>query len=185
MKIDPTRSWAAVADRLAKTDNPRHRHLLQVLLDHLEAEATKDFARLLSTLSDDPQYHFWIADAGFDSGPKGLDAVTAHYTQLYEEGRNTVQYDIERIVVDDYCIVTEGEFHQVYPGSVLLARGLEVDDPASPYALSMRLVLFWPYDEEGKLIGEDSYSDGLMFTPERLTKLRPEDLPDSYIGSAA
>ena len=185
MKIDPTRSWAAVEERLAATDNPRHRQLLQVLLDHLEAEATKDFDRLVSTLSDDPQYHFWIPDAGFDAGPKGYDAVTAHYTQLYEEGRNTVQYDIERIVVDDYCIVTEGVFHQVFPGRVLVDRGLEVDDPSSPYALTMRLVLFWPYDADGKLTGEDSYSDGLMFTPERITKLSPEDLPASYADSAA
>ena len=185
MKIDPNRSWAAVEERLATTENPRQRLLLQVLLDHLEAEATKDFDRLLSTLSNDPQYHFWIPDAGFDAGPKGHDAVTAHYTQLYEEGRNVVQYDIERIVVDDHCIVTEGVFHQVYPGRVLVGRGLEVDDPASPYALTMRLVLFWPYDDEGKLTGEDSYSDGLMFTPERITKLSPEDLPDSYVDSAA
>ena len=66
---------------------------------------------------------------------------------------------------DDYCIVTEGVFHQVYPGRVLVARGLDVDDPASPYALTMRLVLFWPYGTDGKLTGEDSYSDGLMFTP--------------------
>lgn len=34
-----------------------------------------------------------------------------------------------------------------------------------------------PYDDDGKLTGEDSYSDGLMFTPERITKLNPEDLP--------
>ncbi len=180
MKIDPTRSWTAVEERLAVTTNHRHRLLLQVLIDHLQAEATEDFDRLLSTLSDDPQYHFWIADSGFDAGPKGLAAVTSHYTQLYEEGRNTVHYDIERLVVDDYCIVTEGVFHQVYPGRVLQDRGLEVDDPAGAYAVTMRLVLFWPYNDEGKLVGEDSYSDGLMFTPERVTKLNPEDLPGTY-----
>ena len=72
MKIDPSRSWAAVEERLAATENLRHRLLLQVLLDHLEAEATKDFDRLLSTLSDDPQYHFWIPDAGFGRRSQGL-----------------------------------------------------------------------------------------------------------------
>ena len=178
--IEPTSGYRAVDARLARTTNERHRLVLGVLRDHLYAECTKDFPLLLSTLSADPDYHFWIEGAGFGAGPKGLAAVTAHYENLYRENRHVCDYRIERIVVDDDCIVTEGWFDQVFPGRVLESRGVAIDDPDAVYALRMRLLLLWPYDADGKLVGEDSYSNGSMYAPENLRKLAPEEVPAQF-----
>ncbi|MCC6438844.1 MAG: hypothetical protein IT196_27725, partial [Acidimicrobiales bacterium] len=165
--IDPTSGYRAVEARLARTGDPRKRALLEVLRDHLYAECTKDFPLLLSTLSDDPDYRFWIDGAGFGAGPKGLGQVTSHYENLYAENRHVCDYRIERIVVDDEepIIVTEGWFDQVFPGGVLVARGADIDDPDAVYVLRMRLLLLWPFGPDGKLIGEDSYSNGAMYAP--------------------
>jgi hypothetical protein len=63
---------------------------------------------------------------------------------------------------------------------VLEARGADIDDPDAVYALRMRLLLLWPYDADGKLVGEDSYSNGSMYTPENLRKLSPEEVPAEF-----
>ena len=44
----------------------------------------------------------------------------------------------------------------------------------------MRLVLFWPFDAAGLLSGEDSYSDGTMFAAERIRKVAPDEVPESF-----
>jgi hypothetical protein len=180
--IDQDKSWRTVEARLVRTTDPRRRLVLTNLRDHLQAEATANFEQLLGTLGADPEYHFWIEGNGFGGGPKGLAAVTNHYENLYVERRHVVEYDIERIVVDDDCIVTEGPFRQVYPGTVLQRRGAEIDDPEAAYLVTVRVVLFWPYDADGRLVGEDSYADGAMFTPERIQKLAPEDVPASFFA---
>jgi hypothetical protein len=182
--IDPTSGYRAVDARLARTTDPKKRALLQTLRDHLYAECTKDFPLLLSTLSADPDYKFWIDGAGFGAGPKGLGAVTAHYENLYAENRHVCDYRIERIIVDDQddMIVTEGWFDQVFPGTVLVARGAAVDDPEAVYALRMRLLLIWPFGPDGSLIGEDSYANGSMYDPANIRKLSPEEIPASFFG---
>lgn len=179
-KMDLTRGYRAVEERLDRTQDARQRAMLECLRDHLLAEARADFELLLSTLAADPQYRFWVDGSGFGEGPKGLAAVRAHYEMLYEEGRSLVDYDIDRIVVDDDTIVTEGWFDQVFPGTILRKRGVDVDDPEAAYIHRMRLLLLWPFDADAKLIGEDSYSNGRMFAPENIRKLSPEEVPPIY-----
>lgn len=182
--IDPSLGWRAAQERLDRTTNERHRLLLTNLRDHLLAEATADFDLLLSTLGENPEYHFWVEGSGFGAGPKGIDAVKAHYENLYVEGRDVLQYDIDRIVCDDDTIVTEGWFKQIYPGTVLQSRGVEVDDPSAAFLVTTRLTIFWPYDADGKLIGEDSYINGAMFAPENIEKLAPEDIPEAFLAKS-
>ena len=178
--IEPARGWQAVQRRLDVTTNERHRRVLETLRDHLLAEATADFDLLLSTLSADPQYHFWVDGSGFGAGPKGLDEVRAHYETLYEERRHVCEYDIERIVADDDTVVTEGWFHQLYPGRVIESRGAVVDDVDAVYQLTMRVVLFWPFDADAKLTGEDSYSSGEMFAPDKIVKVSSDEVPEAF-----
>lgn len=178
--IDQSKGHRAVEERLAKTESPRQRAMLETLRDHLLAEMNGDFELLLSTLAPEPRYHFWVEGSGFGLGPKGLDAVQAHYTELYTEGRSVCEYDIERIVVDDDTIVTEGFFDQIFPGDILVKRGVEIDDPDGVYLHRMRLLLLWPFDADAKLVGEDSYANGRMYLPENLRKLSSDEIPEVY-----
>lgn len=182
-KLNPLRGWECAEERLKSITNPRHKAVMETLRDHLKAEATVDFDLLLSTLAADPQYHFWVEGSGFGDGPKGLDAVRAHYEQLYEERRHVCDWEIERFVIDDDTIVTEGWFDQVFPGHVLVSRGLDIDDPDAVYALRVRLLILWPFDADAKLVGEDSYLNGQMMDLANIRKLSGDEIPDQFYAA--
>ena len=86
----------------------------------------------------------------------------------------------ERIVVDDDTVVTEGWFHQIFPGTTLLERGADIDDPSAAYQVTMRLLLLWPFTETGELIGEDSYAGSTMFAPGSVRKLDEAEIPEEF-----
>jgi hypothetical protein len=184
MAFNANRGWECAERRLATITDPRRRAVMETLRDHLKAEATEDFDLLLSTLAPNPEYHFWVEGSGFGDGPKGIAAVRAHYEGLYEERRHLVDWDIDRFVIDDDTIVTEGWFDQLFPGRVLMSRGVDIDDPDAVYLLRVRLVILWPFDENAKLVGEDSYLNGHMFKPENIRKLRADEVPAQLVPSA-
>ena len=84
MEMVQSTMWQAIEDRLASTTNPRHRAMLEVVIEHARAEAERTVDRLMATLVDDPQYHFWVS--GRDVGPKGRPAVVSYYEQFKRMG---------------------------------------------------------------------------------------------------
>src|SRR5687767_233901 len=179
-RIDPTKTWRLVEERLAREDDPRRRQLLENVLAHMKAEAAGDIGGLMATLAPDPRYHQWGATPA-DHGPKGRDAVEQFYRDFVASGATNLEYDVERLVVDDDCIVTEGIMRIAYPGRTLEAMGRTVDDPEAYYLYEARMAVFWPYDAEGRLLAEDAYTatDGFAHMPQ----LAPDELPPALVGS--
>ena len=182
-KLNAYRGWECAEERLQTVTDPRHRAVMETLRDHLKAEATEDFDLLLSTLAPNPEYHFWVDGSGFGTGPKGLAAVRAHYEQLYVERRHLCEWEIERFVIDDDTVVTEGWFDQIFPGHVLVSRGLDIDDAAAVYQLRVRLLILWPFDTDAKLVGEDSYLNGYMLSPDNIRKLSEAEVPAEFYAT--
>ena len=60
--IDVHRTWAKVEERLAVEDDPIRRRNLEVVLEHMKAEARGDIDGLLATLSDAVAYHAYGTD---------------------------------------------------------------------------------------------------------------------------
>jgi hypothetical protein len=164
-----------VEARLARTEDPRQREMLATVAAHLRAEAGSDLDGLRATLVDEPDYHLW-AD-GHDYGPKGMEAVLGYYGDVVERKRQVLEFDVERIVVDHDTVVTEGWIHAINLGSVARARGWDVDDDVASYLVSQRVVIFWPFDEEGRMLGEDGYAN---FDRTLTRKLTREELPEAY-----
>lgn len=165
--IDPHRTWEPLEQRLADTTDHRHRIVLSAVIDHMKAEAEPDLDALMATLSETPEYHFW--NAGADRGPKGIEGVRRYYTDFLATRTNILEFDIDRIVVDDYCVVTDGFLKQIYSGSYAARVGLPVDDESADYLVTYRQLILWPVDEDGRIIGEDSYRSG----PAEVKRLRP------------
>lgn len=185
--IDRWKAWRQIGERIERTPSERQRAMLECVREHIIAETEPDFDRLMATLCDEPAFHFWVDGNGMGGGPKGLDAVRAHYRNLITEKRYVFEIDLERLVVDDRTVVTEGWFRQLFPGSTLRARGLDdtiVDDPDAVYLVTTRLLLLWPFTEAGELIGEDSYAGGSMFAPGTVRKLSAGEVPDDYRRAA-
>ena len=173
-RIDPTTTWRAVEARLRDEPDPRCRQLLENLLAHMRAEASGDLDGLLGTLAPDPQYHQWGAVPS-DLGPKGLPAVTAFYRDFIASGATNLEYDVERLVVDHDCIATDGVMRIVYPGAALAAAGRPVEDRDAFYLYETRMGVFYPYDADGRMLGEDTYvgTDGFA----HVRQLASDELP--------
>ena len=173
--IDPTQTWLPLEKRLAETTNQRHRVVLSAVIEHMKAEAEPDLNRLMTTLSPTPDYHFWHAEGDF--GPKTTEGVRTYYTDFLATRTNVLEFEVQRLVVDDHCVVTEGLLKQIYPGAEAIKIGITVDDADADYLVVFRQLLLWPIDENGLIEGEDSYNPGVV----SVTKLSHDDLPQAYI----
>jgi len=178
--VDQSLSWRTVHERMARTDNPRHRRMLQTLADHLRAEEHQSLDELMATLVPEPQYHLW--KTGADYGPKGAAGVRSFYTELVESKRGILEYAIERIVVDDDNIVTEGTIRAYQAGAIARGFGFNVPDVDATYLVPYRAVILWPFNAAGEMLGEDGYS---TFDPDSAERIEPEDLPPAYLAQFA
>jgi hypothetical protein len=178
--IDQSMAWRTVADRLAQTGNPRHRKMLQTLVDHLRAEEHLSLVELMATLVPEPDYHLW--KQGADYGPKGAAAVRSYYSELVESKRGVLEYAIERIVVDDDNVVTEGTIRAYQQGAIARGFGFNVPDIDETYLVPYRAVIFWPFNLAGQMLGEDGYS---TFDPDGARRVALEDLPEAYLAQFA
>ena len=154
--LDVTRTWAAVEERLATETDPILKRNLTLLRDHMRAECTGDLDGLMATVAEDASYH---ADgAPPEQSPQGKAAVRAFYEAFIASGATKLQFDVERLVVDRHCILTEGVMKMAWPGRTLAARGIPVDDEDAFYLYEARMATLWPFDEDGLIIGEDTYT---------------------------
>ena len=177
LTFDPSITWRHLEERLARTTSPRHRHMLQTVIDHARAEAGASVDGLMATLCPDPQYHFW--SHGRDWGPKGHAAVRGFYENFVARGEGFFESRKARIVVDDDTVVTETEMRQLVPGAVAAQRGYAIPDLDGHYLVFARTVIMWPFNQAGELVGEDSYgsSDTSVFE-----QVPEEELPAGYVA---
>jgi hypothetical protein len=175
--IDPTKTYRLIEHRIAKTTNSRHLLMLNRLLQHAVGEAKLDLDLVMSTLCPNPRYIAWGAPA--DMSPVGREAVRTFYEDtIVKGGQAFLELDMDRIVVDDETIVTEGEFRSIYYGADAASRGFPADDPTAFYLLKLRMLIVWPFDAEGFIIGEESYS--AITTPDFFTKLEASEVPQTF-----
>jgi hypothetical protein len=103
--------------------------------------------------------------------------VRTYYTDFVATRTNVLEYEVQRLVVDDHCVVTEGLLKQIYPGAEAVRIGIRVDDVDADYLIVFGQLLLGPVDENGLIEGEDSYNPGVV----SVTKLSREDLPQKYV----
>jgi SnoaL-like domain len=172
--IDQNRTWIKVEERLRAEQDPVLRRNLEMLLQHMKAEASLDMEALMATVSENAHYHSYSGRGLPDH--KGKAAVRRFYEDFIASGAYKLQQDLERLVVDRDCILTEGVMRMAYPGSTLAAMGIEVDDPEAYYLYEARMAIVWPIDEDGLFIGEDSYVEGDGMEGIAGRKINPDDI---------
>ncbi len=178
MKINPRNTWRLVQERLASETDPRLRRNLQTVLAHMKAEAALDLDAVMATVAEDAHYHAYGA-GGPRMNPKGKAAVAQFYVDFAASGAYRLELDVDRLIVDNDGVLTEGVMRMAYPGKTLIAMGHEVDDPDAFYMYEARMAIVWPMDKDGLVLGEDSYVGGDGFAAIAQRKLAPED-----VGSA-
>jgi ketosteroid isomerase-like protein len=175
MKIDPSKTWRRVEARLARESDPRRREILETVLAHMKAEAEGDLEGLMATVAEDAAYHAWGAEDAFMS-PQGKEAVRQFYGAFVGAGTQRLEFDVDRLLVDEDGVLTEGVMRIAYPGNLLRLMGHAADDADAFYLFEARMAIVWPMDADAKVLGEDSYVAGDGFEGILNRKLAPEDL---------
>ncbi len=172
MKLDPNKTWRLVEERLKSETDEVVRRNLQLVLDHMQAEARADIEGVVETLSESPRYLAHDVPDLEPMNPKGSkDAIRAFYDlTIVQTGAHRLELDCDRVIADRDAVMTEGVMRMAYPGATLQAMGIEVDDPEAYYLYETRMSVVWPVDHaQGKLVGEETYTgtDGFAGIAER------------------
>jgi hypothetical protein len=155
-----TPGWQLLVDRIAEEPDPIRRRNLEVVARHVVEEVAGNLSELMATLVPEPEYTVW--GASDSTGPKGRQAVVAWYEALKASGRNRLDYKLHRVVVDDRCVVTEGDFHYAIAGHDL--RGVDATESGEAldadtwYLVTHRALVLWPVNSDGLIEGEIIYA---------------------------
>ena len=172
-RYDVTKTNIAVERLLETTENPRHRHLLQAYNRHRYLEMAGRYTEIFSPemTVEHPVYRF-----GFIGQPPikldGRAEVEALYRAWAETDQCIFYLEDEVLAVSDDMIVSRSVLYQQQLGASIADRG--VDDPDAMYLAKSNIAMIWPYDDDGRLLGEDvwEYDD----THRDAIKLDPVDV---------
>jgi hypothetical protein len=166
--------------RIARTSNQKHVEQLRVLRAHMAGEVSEDVDALLATISPlRQQYRTWGAPE--DLQPASREAIRAFYFQRQAQGQLYFQFDIDRLTVADDIIITDGVMTSFVPGTFVAGMGQQTSHPEAVHELTMRMLISWPFDETGLLVGEETYSTVIAVRPLADSKI-PAGLPAPLVG---
>ncbi|MAA60124.1 MAG: hypothetical protein CSH49_06325 [Alcanivorax sp.] len=150
---------------LPKCVTERQKLICQNFVDHASAECKGDYETLMASCSQRRQdYRRWgKGDDGLMEGiqPQSYDELCVFYGNLVTFNLFVIHLELEKFIVGEDTLVLEGNVHQMYPGAMLpVAFGIEPDDEDAVYMLTIRMALFFIFDEDGMGCGEQSYTNG-------------------------
>jgi hypothetical protein len=172
-RLDITEQNRAVEQVLEVTDNPRHRYLLQSYLRHRYLESAGRYKEIFAPemTVEHPVYRFSLIGQRFTLD--GREQVEQLYRYWTDTDQCVFYVEDETVAVGDHMIVGRGIGYQQTLGSELAKAGVDADEN-SMYLTKSQIAMIWPYDERGRLLGEDvwEYDDA-----ERdYIKLDPDDV---------
>jgi hypothetical protein len=153
--LDITKQNVAVERALERTENPRHRYLLQSYLRHRYLESAGRYEEILdpALTVDHPYYRFSLI-AGGRFALDGRDQVAALYDHWTATDQCVFYVEDETVAVGDHMIVGRGISYQQTLGSELAAAGVDADE-AAMYLTRSQICMVWNYDDRCRLLGED------------------------------
>ena len=137
------------------TENPRHRYLLQAYDRHRNLEHAGRFEEIFAPemTVEHPVYRFNMAGQP-PMMLEGREQVEPLYRYWAETNQSMFYNEGETVAVGDQMVVSTMVGYQQTLGSDLAAAGSGRDADAV-YLLRGRVAMLWPYDERGRLIGEN------------------------------
>ena len=175
-RYDITKLNVGIDRLLEVTQNPRHRFMLQVFARHRALEVAGRYEEIFAPemMGMDPEYHF--TQAGIHA--RGQDEVKSLYRMWADTNQSIFYVENEEVAVADHYTCSVGTIFQQLSGKSLrqakvlkhlphkfshavLERALSAkewkadDDDLFLYRTKIEMV--WPYDDQGRIIGEDVY----------------------------
>ncbi len=154
-QLDITKTNIAVQELIEVTDNPRHRYLLQAYDRHRNLEHAGRYEEIFAPemTVEHPVYRFnMIGQPPMQL--EGREQVEPLYRHWSETNQSIFYNSAETVAVGDWMVVSTMLGYQQLSGADLAAAGHDVDADAM-YLLRGRVAMLWPYDERGRLVGEN------------------------------
>lgn len=153
-RFDITQTNRAVERLIETTDNPRHLYLLHAYNRHRYLEMAGRYEEIFAPdmTVEKPVYHFNML--GKCLTVEGAEAVKSLYSAWADTAQCIFYADDERLAISDTMIVSTSFIYQQTPGAVLAAEGAPVN-PKATYLVKTAEHMIWPYDDQGRLVGED------------------------------
>ena len=162
----------SAADRLLEsTTNPLHRQILENYRRHAILEVCGEWKDIFvpEMTVEYPVYYFNVT--GFAGNKaEGPEEVQAIYRMLAETGAGVQVVEDERLMVSDWGFASESTFNSYYRGSTLIEVGVPVDDPDGYFIMRQKYVMLWPYDERGRMIGEQVFENKAFYELIQITQ---------------
>jgi hypothetical protein len=173
-KLDVTQTNDAIDRLLEVTENPRHIFLLKAYARHRFLEIAGRWEEIFApdmTVAE-PVYHFNYA--GIVETLRGQEQIKALYDAWAKTHQSIFWVPDEQVAVADNFVATVATAHQQVLGAALVENGVEVDDPDAYYVYKARTEMIWPYDDRGRMIGENVWECDPADA--EVTKLDPADV---------
>jgi hypothetical protein len=153
--LDIRKTNIAVQELIAVTENPRHRYLLEAYDRHRNLEHAGRFAEIFAPemTVEHPVYRFNMVGQP-PITLEGREQVEPIYAFWAQSNQCIFYNEQERVAVGDFMVTSTMVGYQQTLGSALVAGGIEADEDAM-YLVRGRVAMIWPYDERGRLIGEN------------------------------
>jgi hypothetical protein len=173
-KLDVTKTNDAVERLLETTENPRHRFLLHAYYRHRFLEIAGRHAEIFvpEMMVEHPVYH--LHHVGANVTLEGREQVEGLYAMWGQNHESIFYADDEQVAVADNFIASVVTIQQQVQGKSLIANGFEVDDENAMYLHKALEEMIWPYDDRGRLVGEDVWT--VDPSSAQITKLDPADV---------
>jgi hypothetical protein len=154
-QLDITKTNLAVRELIEVTENPRHRYLLEAYDRHRNLEHAGRYEEIFAPemMVERPVYRFAMAGQPAMT-IVGREQVEPLYRLWAETNQSIFYNESETIAVGDWMVTSTMTGYQQTLGSSLAAGGAEVDEGAM-YLVRARVAMIWPYDERGRLVGEN------------------------------
>lgn len=178
-KLDITQLNAAVDRLLAVTDNPRHRFLLTAYARHRALEVAGRYEEIFAPDMMSPQAVYHITAGGNDVILTGQEQIKGLYRMWAQTNQTAFYIETEEVSVSDHYVTSIATAYQQVSGKSLRANKLlnrlpkfisrrllekvlsQHDHKANDNDMYLHKVvgmqMIWPYDDRGRLIGEDVY----------------------------
>jgi hypothetical protein len=173
-RFDVTKVNVAVERLLERTENPRHHYLLSAYNRHRYLEIAGRYQEIFTPEMTVEHPVYRLALIGQPPVKlDGRDEVEALYRGWTETQQNVFYAEDEVVAVSDNMVVSRMVLYQQVLGGELVAGGLDADEDAM-YLAKMDIAMLWPYDDQGRMIGEDVWEyDG---TGKDYIKLEPGEV---------
>lgn len=172
-----------IADAVESETDPHRKAILNNFLRHAGLEFSGQDKKILTPemTVEEPVYHVkWGPDL---ATYEGMDAVQGYYDAVNEV---VSTFQDHTCWVNDWGIASYSKFVRFTTGKVLSAEGADLPADDQTYAQLLPMAMFWKYDENARLIGEDVFmltdpayeviADGEMFSVAEL-----HDVARSYL----